>query len=164
MLLSFTASTYSVQFFNGRRNNWLNTGIGSCQSNGLMRDLNRPRAPKGHVTNACFKQYVKMPKIDGAHRNYLTPEIWEETHLREKYNSIVHRTCYSCMKSSSLFLAFLGCGLTKCVLFKRIKIDFSEILPVLDLLNLNWSRRFSALRFAARQKKICCTFCLSLKK
>ena len=151
MLLSFTACTYSAQFFNGRRNNWLNTGIGSCQSNGLMRDLNRPRAPRGHVTNASFKQYVKMPKIDGAHRNYLTPEIWEETHLREKYNSI--RTCYSCMQRSSLFLAFLGCGLTKCVLFKRIKIDFSEILPVLDLLNLNWSRRFSALRFAARQKK-----------
>ena len=24
-----------------------------------------------------------MPKIDGAHKNYLTPEIWEETHLRE---------------------------------------------------------------------------------
>ena len=22
-------------------------------------------------------------KIDGAHKNYLTPEIWEETHLRE---------------------------------------------------------------------------------
>ena len=151
MLLSFTACTYSAQFFNGRRNNWLNTGIGSCQSNGLMRDLNRPRAPRGHVTNASFKQYVKMPKIDGAHRNYLTPEIWEETHLREKYNSI--RTCYSGMQRSSLFLAFLGCGLTKCVLFKRIKIDFSEILPVLDLLNLNWSRRFSALRFAARQKK-----------
>ena len=24
-----------------------------------------------------------MPKIDGAHKNYLTPEIWEETYLRE---------------------------------------------------------------------------------
>jgi len=24
-----------------------------------------------------------MPKIDGAHRNYLTPKIWEETHFRE---------------------------------------------------------------------------------
>ena len=24
-----------------------------------------------------------MPKIDRAHKNYLTPEIWEETHLRE---------------------------------------------------------------------------------
>ena len=24
-----------------------------------------------------------MPKIDRAHKNYLTPEIWDETHLRE---------------------------------------------------------------------------------
>ena len=24
-----------------------------------------------------------MPKIDEAHENYLTPEIWEETRLRE---------------------------------------------------------------------------------
>ena len=24
-----------------------------------------------------------MPKIDRAHKNHLTPEIWEETHLRE---------------------------------------------------------------------------------
>ena len=24
-----------------------------------------------------------MPKIDRAHKNYLTPKIWEETHLRE---------------------------------------------------------------------------------
>ena len=30
-------------------------------------------------------------------------------------------------------LLFLGYGLTKCVLLKRVKIDFSEILPVLDL-------------------------------
>ena len=26
-----------------------------------------------------------MSKIDGAHKNYLTPEIWKETHLREIY-------------------------------------------------------------------------------
>ena len=47
---------------------------------------NRPLALRGHVTNASFKQWVGillMPKIDGAHENYLTPEIWEETHLRE---------------------------------------------------------------------------------
>ena len=38
------------------------------------------------MTNASFKQWVGillMPKIDRAHKNYLTPEIWEETHLRE---------------------------------------------------------------------------------
>ena len=25
------------------------------------------------------------PKIDGVHKNYLTPEIWQETHLRETF-------------------------------------------------------------------------------
>ena len=47
---------------------------------------NRPLALRGHMTNASFKQWVGillMPKIARAHKNYLTPEIWEETHLRE---------------------------------------------------------------------------------
>ena len=47
---------------------------------------NRPLALSGHVTNASFWQWVGillMPKIDRAHNNYLTPEIWQETHLRE---------------------------------------------------------------------------------
>ena len=38
------------------------------------------------MTNVSFKRWVGillMPKIDRAHKNYLTPEIWEETHLRE---------------------------------------------------------------------------------
>ena len=38
----------------------------------------RPLALRGHVTNASFKQRVGillMPKIDRAHKNYLTPEI-----------------------------------------------------------------------------------------
>ena len=45
-----------------------------------------PLASRGHVTNASFKQWVRillMPKIDGAHKNYRTPEIWEETRVRE---------------------------------------------------------------------------------
>ena len=48
--------------------------------------FNRPVALRGHVTSASFKRWVGillMPKIDRAHKNYLTPEIWEETHLRE---------------------------------------------------------------------------------
>ena len=48
--------------------------------------VNRPLALRGHVTNTSFKQWVGilfMPKIDRAHYHYLTPEIWEETHLRE---------------------------------------------------------------------------------
>ena len=37
-----------------------------------------PVALRGHVTNASFKQCVGIlliPKIDRAHKNYLTPEI-----------------------------------------------------------------------------------------
>ena len=48
--------------------------------------LNRPVALRDHETNASFKRCVGillMPKIDRAHENYLTPEIWEEPHLRE---------------------------------------------------------------------------------
>ena len=49
-------------------------------------DNHGPLALRGHVTNAFFKQWVGIlliPKTDRAHKNYLTPEIWEETHLRE---------------------------------------------------------------------------------
>ena len=47
---------------------------------------NRLLRIRGYVTNASFKQRVGillMPKIDRAHKNYLTPKIWEETYLRE---------------------------------------------------------------------------------
>ena len=57
------------------------------------KDYKRPLALRGHVTNASFKQWVGillMPKIDRAHKNYLTAEIWEETHLREKFYGILH--------------------------------------------------------------------------
>ena len=53
--------------------------------NTLFAPLNRPLALRGHVTNTSFKQRVGlllMLEIDGAHKNYLTPEIWEKTHLR----------------------------------------------------------------------------------
>ena len=63
--------------------------------NGVNRDNieqdianNRPLALRGHVTNASSKQWVGillMPKIDRAHKNYLTPEIWDGTHLREMF-------------------------------------------------------------------------------
>ena len=50
----------------------------------LLRDKGaRPLALRVHVTNVSFKQWVRillMPKIDRAHKNYLIPEIWEETH------------------------------------------------------------------------------------
>ena len=47
---------------------------------------NRPLAPRGHVNSASLKQclgILLMTKIDIMLKNYLTPEIWEETHLRE---------------------------------------------------------------------------------
>ena len=56
-----------------------------CSLDSLL-STNRPLALRGHMTNASFKQWVGillMPKIDRAHKNYLTPEIWEERHLRE---------------------------------------------------------------------------------
>ena len=40
--------------------------------------FDRPLALRGHVTNTSLKQLVGillMPKIDRAHKNYLTPEI-----------------------------------------------------------------------------------------
>ena len=49
-------------------------------------ESNGPLALRGHVTNSSFKQWVGillMPKIDRAHKNYLTTEIREVTHLRE---------------------------------------------------------------------------------
>ena len=56
-----------------------------CSLDSLL-STNRPLALRDHMTNASFKQWVGillMPKIDRAHKNYLTPEIWEKTHLRE---------------------------------------------------------------------------------
>ena len=54
--------------------------------NWVIELWNRTLALRGHVTNVSFKQWVGillMPKTDRAHKNYLTPEIWGETHLRE---------------------------------------------------------------------------------
>ena len=49
---------------------------------------NRPFTLNGYVTNASYKQGIGillMPKIDRARKNYLTSEIWKETHLRETF-------------------------------------------------------------------------------
>ena len=51
----------------------------------IFAPLNRPLALRGHVTNTSFKQrvgHLLMLEIDRAHKNYLTPEIWEKTLLR----------------------------------------------------------------------------------
>ena len=47
-----------------------------------ISDYNRPLALRGHVTKQ-WARILLMPKIDRAHKNYLTAEIWEEKLLRE---------------------------------------------------------------------------------
>ena len=40
------------------------------------------------MTSASLKQWVVillLPKLDRTHKNYLTPEIWEEMHSRETF-------------------------------------------------------------------------------
>ena len=89
---------------------------------------NRALDLRGHVPNASFKQWVGillMPKIDRARKNYLTPEIWEETHLREIFygtlifqqsfmicigrNVRLQRTlpCWRAAKTTFFFLIYL---------------------------------------------------------
>ena len=60
--------------------------LARCVESLIYDKRNRPPALRGHLTKASFKRWVGillMPKIDRAHKNDLTPEIWEETHLRE---------------------------------------------------------------------------------
>ena len=57
-----------------------------CEFRAKIPAFYRPLALRCHVTNASFKQWVGLlliPKIDRAHKNYLIPKLWEETHLRE---------------------------------------------------------------------------------
>ena len=68
----------------------------------MLNHPNRPLALRGHVTNASLKQWVVimlMPKIDRAHKSHLTPEIWEETHLREIFHGtlIFQQSSMICM-------------------------------------------------------------------
>ena len=65
--------------------------IRNCSSTPQADPSSRPVALRGHVTNASFKRCVEillMPKIDRTHKNYLTPEIWEETHLRQIFMAL----------------------------------------------------------------------------
>ena len=66
--------------------------------------INRPLALRGLVTNASFKQWLGilwMTKIDIVHKNYLTHEIWEETHLREIFygTSVFQQSSMNCIGS-----------------------------------------------------------------
>ena len=70
-----------------------------CSANSEAMGLNPVEVPKFFsglfaigllhlevMTNASFKQWLGillMTKIDRAHKNYLSPEIWEKMHLRE---------------------------------------------------------------------------------
>ena len=80
---SFSLSLDHFRFRNSKQRKSL-LGQGGLEINKPKK--NRPLALRGHVTNASFKQWVgilPMPKIDRTHKNYLAPEIWEETHLRQ---------------------------------------------------------------------------------
>ena len=60
-----------------------------CKASFCKTGTDRPLALRGLVTNTSLKQLVGillMPKIDGTHKNYLTPEIWKEKHLREIFH------------------------------------------------------------------------------
>ena len=64
-----------------------------CGGNTCRRtnQMNRPLALRCHVSNASFEQWVGillMPKIDRAHKNCRTLEIWEETHSREIFMAL----------------------------------------------------------------------------
>ena len=87
---------------------------------------NWPLALRSHVTNALFKQWVwtlLMPKIDGGHKNCLTRENWEETHLRETfYGTLIFQ-----QSSMICFGRHVG-GHTSCPLTWRPKLLFACIL------------------------------------
>ena len=73
-----------------------------CEFRAKIPAFSRPLALRCHVTNASFKQGVEillMPKIDKGHKNYLKPEIWEETHLREIFcgTLIFQQSSMSCI-------------------------------------------------------------------
>ena len=76
------------------------------------------------MTNASFKQGVEillMPKIDKAHKNYLTPEIWEEMYLRD----IFCRT--SSFQQSSMIFIDHHVGIEAKLLFACILLGIWEL-------------------------------------
>ena len=89
-------STWSFAVLHGSSSSWFQT------SRYCRVELNRPIALRGHVTNVTFKQWIGillMPKIDRAHKNYLTAEIWEETLLRKIFHgtSIFQQSSMICI-------------------------------------------------------------------
>ena len=92
---------------------------------------NRPLALRGHVANASVKQWVGillMPKIVRAHKNYLTPEIWEETHLREIfYGSLIFQggQNYFLLISCSTFHSYAQMCCKRChIIFSTFSLKF----------------------------------------
>ena len=82
------------------RVNWITSfhRISVNSGSGLRAPVNRPLALRGHVTtNQCFLimswNLAQWCPKSTAHKNYLTLEIWEETHLREIfYGTMIFRT------------------------------------------------------------------------
>ena len=80
------------------------------------------------MTNTSFKEWVGivlMPKIDRAHKSHLTPEIWEETHLREVF--------FNKVAWYDLLLYCLPCWRAySCPPTRRSKLLFAYILLTFD--------------------------------
>ena len=93
----------------------------------------RPLVLRGHVTNSSFKHWVGillMSKIDRPHKNYLTPEVWEETHLRETFHGTlifqqssmicigrhVGRHTLSFEHGGQNYFLLISCYLVKCLI------------------------------------------------
>ena len=113
---------------------------------------NRPLALRGHVTNASFKQWViilLMPKIDRAHKNYLTPEIWEETHLREIfYGTLIFQQssmiCMAAMLEGILLPSNMAAETTFCLYHvKRLIVMFRCAITITtsSFQHFSWSLR-----------------------
>ena len=76
------------------------------------------------MTNASFKQGVEiflMPKIDKAHKNYLTPEIWEEMYLRDIF------CCTSSFQQSSMISIDHHVGIEAKLLLACILLNIWEL-------------------------------------
>ena len=102
----------------------------------------RPVALRGHVTNASFKRCVGillMPKIDRAHKNYLTPEIWEGMHLREIfYGTLIFQQssmiCIGCDVGGHTLFSNMAAKTTFCLyLVKRLIVTLRCAVNVTTL-------------------------------
>ena len=84
------------------------------------------------MTNAFVKQWVGillMPKIDRAHKNDLTPKIWEEMCLREIfYCTLIFHITFIFIKTMphDLLVQMVYSTLSQCVMKNSSQLEFSQ--------------------------------------